>query len=446
LSYQIVRPPANGTLSGTAPNLVYTPNAGFSGTDSFTFRVSDGRQESAEAGVTLIVTAVNAAPVAHGAVVLLNRVQPGRGAVVATASIDYVPATITLDGSDADGDRLNYQIIAPPTHGRLTGTAPDLVYTPDETFYGRDQLSFVVSDGVATSDTAMVVIVDPEIAQPMPPLVSTVVEDATGQQSLELHVAGVPLVQSEMQVSTNLVDWQTVASGVSDEPLRHIEPIDDAPTGKFYRVLFDAQPVVGLSQLPARRYAGQAVGYVTLAAPPGYSMIANPLDAADNTVGALLPEVPEGTLLYRFEHGGYKNVNGFELGRWDDSQQSFAPGEGMFMFNPTPQPLKLTFLGKVPQGTLRLPLERGYSMVASVVPQAGPLDQQLGYVPEDGDLIFRFNPATKQFDLYEYIFGEWSDSVPNLRVGEAFFIHKLSPGYWTRTFTVDPSAQVPARQ
>ena len=42
LTYQLTRQPANGTLSGVAPALQYTPNAGFSGADSFEFRASDG--------------------------------------------------------------------------------------------------------------------------------------------------------------------------------------------------------------------------------------------------------------------------------------------------------------------------------------------------------------------------------------------------------------------
>ena len=34
--------PTSGTLSGTPPALVYTPKAGFVGTDLFAFQVSDG--------------------------------------------------------------------------------------------------------------------------------------------------------------------------------------------------------------------------------------------------------------------------------------------------------------------------------------------------------------------------------------------------------------------
>jgi alkaline phosphatase D len=42
LSYSVVNSPANGTLSGIAPNLTYTPTPNYKGLDSFTFRVNDG--------------------------------------------------------------------------------------------------------------------------------------------------------------------------------------------------------------------------------------------------------------------------------------------------------------------------------------------------------------------------------------------------------------------
>ena len=46
LTYAIVTAPANGTLSGTAPNLTYTPAANYNGADSFTFKVNDGTVDS----------------------------------------------------------------------------------------------------------------------------------------------------------------------------------------------------------------------------------------------------------------------------------------------------------------------------------------------------------------------------------------------------------------
>ena len=55
LAYTIVNTTAHGTLSGTAPNLTYTPAANFTGTDSFTFKVNDGNLFSTLATVTITV-------------------------------------------------------------------------------------------------------------------------------------------------------------------------------------------------------------------------------------------------------------------------------------------------------------------------------------------------------------------------------------------------------
>ena len=54
LSYLIVDQPSHGQLSGIGPNLTYTPNASFTETDQFTFKVNDGNTDSEIATVDLI--------------------------------------------------------------------------------------------------------------------------------------------------------------------------------------------------------------------------------------------------------------------------------------------------------------------------------------------------------------------------------------------------------
>ncbi|MBN1675118.1 MAG: hypothetical protein JXR37_29020 [Kiritimatiellae bacterium] len=52
----IVTPPAGGTLSGTGNDRTYTPAAGFTGTDSFTWKVNDGLADSNVATVRITVS------------------------------------------------------------------------------------------------------------------------------------------------------------------------------------------------------------------------------------------------------------------------------------------------------------------------------------------------------------------------------------------------------
>jgi surface protein len=58
LLFTIEQPPSNGTLTGTAPNLLYTPNPNFKGSDTFTFSVTDGDLTSSVgiASITVIDT------------------------------------------------------------------------------------------------------------------------------------------------------------------------------------------------------------------------------------------------------------------------------------------------------------------------------------------------------------------------------------------------------
>lgn len=65
------------------------------------------------------------------------------------------PTAITLQGADADGDPLTYTVTAPPGRGTLTGTAPNLVFTPPAGG-GSTVIAFTVHDGVLTSPTTFI--------------------------------------------------------------------------------------------------------------------------------------------------------------------------------------------------------------------------------------------------------------------------------------------------
>src|SRR5262249_31891908 len=64
LSYTVVAQPVHGTLSGTAPNVTYTPAANYNGVAHFTFRATAGTLASNVATVTIPVPGVDAPPVA----------------------------------------------------------------------------------------------------------------------------------------------------------------------------------------------------------------------------------------------------------------------------------------------------------------------------------------------------------------------------------------------
>lgn len=66
--------------------------------------------------------------------------------------------SLILSGSDASANGLTYRVVSNPAHGSLTGTAPDLVYTPDSGYTGRDSFTFVSNNGNLDSVTANISI------------------------------------------------------------------------------------------------------------------------------------------------------------------------------------------------------------------------------------------------------------------------------------------------
>ncbi len=128
----------------------YTPNAGFTGTDRFTYRVSDGFGGTDTATVT--ITVVNTAPVAVNDSYAMR---PGQ-----TLTVPVGQGFLAND-TDADGDRLSVAaIIDRPDNGTLTVGRPDgsFVYTPNTGFVGTDSFLYSIRDGFGGFATATVFI------------------------------------------------------------------------------------------------------------------------------------------------------------------------------------------------------------------------------------------------------------------------------------------------
>jgi hypothetical protein len=142
-----VSQPLNGvaTIGVTAPFIRYTPNPGFSGSDSFTYTLSDGKGATDTATVTVAVAAVNDPPVAENLQYATNEDAAVSGQVSAT---------------DEDSTTLTFDRVAGPYHGvasfnSLTG---QFTYTPNTNYHGSDFFTYVSSDGTAGSQPATVSI------------------------------------------------------------------------------------------------------------------------------------------------------------------------------------------------------------------------------------------------------------------------------------------------
>ena len=179
LTYIVVTNPIHGILSGSAPNLTYTPTANYNGVDSFTFKVNDGTVDSSDVTVMISVnTLVNNAPIATAGTL--------------TVIQDSANNTVTLNASDVDGDVLTYIVVTNPIHGILSGSTPNLTYTPTANYNGVDSFTFKVNDGTVDSSDATVDLIVRQIVE------KEVYVKTTGQTK-SYNISGVEVTDNSLK-------------------------------------------------------------------------------------------------------------------------------------------------------------------------------------------------------------------------------------------------------
>ena len=148
LVYLLDTPPINAQAHPLRNGVRYVPDAGFCGTDHFTFLATDGELDSAPATVTVQVLCAGA----DGPPVTRSH---------AYATVEGRAVEVVLFAYDPDGDAITYYLEQSP-RGTLTGTPPTLLYTPPLGFTGTDQMTYFVMAGGELSELATIhVHVDP---------------------------------------------------------------------------------------------------------------------------------------------------------------------------------------------------------------------------------------------------------------------------------------------
>lgn len=151
LSAILVTNASNGSVTFNADgSFIYTPNANFHGSDSFTYKASDGAANSAVATVTLTIGGVNDAPTAGNNAYSTN--EDTQLLIVASAGL------LSNDG-DVDGNNLTAIIVGQPSKGTLLLNADgSFTYIPNANIHGTDSFTYKANDGILDSNTATVTI------------------------------------------------------------------------------------------------------------------------------------------------------------------------------------------------------------------------------------------------------------------------------------------------
>lgn len=130
LTFAVLSQPANGTLRASGANWIYTPNSGYSGTDSFTFRAFDGALWSNPATVSITIAA--ALPVATASTVSL---------------LEDRVVTVQLAGTASGGASINvWSVLSGASNGTVSGSDNAVNYQPNADYFGSDSFTFRVRD------------------------------------------------------------------------------------------------------------------------------------------------------------------------------------------------------------------------------------------------------------------------------------------------------------
>lgn len=147
LSVASVSQGSNGSVVINADDTVtYAPNAGFSGSDVFSYVVSDGNGGTATATVTITVLEEGA-----------NHAPKAKDDKAKTPKNTSIAIYVLTNDKDKDGDPLEIVEWTQGEHGSVhKGSNTTLVYVPDQDYTGNDEFTYTISDGRGGLDSAKV--------------------------------------------------------------------------------------------------------------------------------------------------------------------------------------------------------------------------------------------------------------------------------------------------
>lgn len=146
LSFLLVSQGSKGVavINSSTGAFSYTPNLNTTGSDSFSYKVNDGKADSNISTISINISAINDAPQASNLAFTTNEDTSFSGSLLAT---------------DVDSANLTYSIVSQGTKGVVSITNSStgaFTYTPSLDHNGTDTFTFRVSDGSLFSNTATV--------------------------------------------------------------------------------------------------------------------------------------------------------------------------------------------------------------------------------------------------------------------------------------------------
>ena len=314
LTFSVLANPTNGILSGSAPNLTYTPNTNYNGSDTFTFKANNGTADSNTVTVSITINPVNDAPEGYAS--------PNP----ATTNEDTA-VQIALFGTDAEDSPLSFAITTQPTNGTLAtilGNFASATYTPNSNFNGSDSFKFIANDG--TVDSAEVTVSITVTAVNDPPAI-------TGQRpvSTAFNTARA-LTLSDLQVTD-------IDSAYPGAFTLTASPGNNYSLGADNRTITPASNFFGTLTVPVKVNDNAAVGPLD-SNTYQLAMTVNPSASAMQSAGKIQKDAGGGYLLSFIGNPGQQYTVQFspdlQPGSWQFLSLQTAGADGTFIILDNP--------------------------------------------------------------------------------------------------------------
>lgn len=169
-AFAVADEPSHGTVSGldaATGEATYTPEQGYVGSDSFTYRSTNAVGDSNTATVSLTVLA------------------PPTCAAASAVTRGATAVQVALACTGRPDDPIAYATVGTPAHGALSGldaAAGTVIYTPEQGYGGPDSFTYEGTDsgGASSAATATITVdaTDPTVALTTPSEGASYVQDA----------------------------------------------------------------------------------------------------------------------------------------------------------------------------------------------------------------------------------------------------------------------------
>jgi|GEM_PF-2703475 len=157
----------------------------------------------------------------------------------------------------------------------------------------------------------------------------------------------------------------------------------------------------------------------------GTNLIANQLNTGGNTLKEIMPVVPDGTVVSKYDNisGAWSSATyNAALGAWIPSSIVLRPGEGALLVSPTSFSLTFTGTPNVPVLPLNIPPGTAW-LVSRQTNDLGTYANIVGVDPTPGAVVYKWNPTNGSYVVFSYLASGWSNGVtPVASVGESVWV------------------------